>query len=102
MEATLTPPKTNLELKLNGGEITQNKQLTNSEKEASKPGTNSRTSLDKTCTNLHKRIQDVGGVTLSYLAGGKDPPKNDPATMKNQRHTQSQNKLQPKSSKFRR
>ena len=66
MEATLTPPKTNLELKLNGGEITQNKQLNEREREASKPSKHIRISFNTTCPHLHNRIQHmVDRVTFS-------------------------------------
>ena len=66
MGATLTQSRTDLEIQLNGGEITQDKQLNNSEREASKSRTDRRTSFNTTCSHLHNRIQDmVDGVTLS-------------------------------------
>ena len=46
----------------------------------------------------------VGGVTLSQQAGGKDPPKNDPATIKTHLHPENQpiwHKGHPKSFKLR-
>ena len=43
-----------------------------------------------------------GWSYLSHLAGGKDPPKKDPTTIKTQRHTESQLKRQPKTSELRR
>ena len=99
MEATLTQPRTYLETQLNGGEITQNKQLNKSKRKASKPCTD-RSSFNTVCPHLHNRIQEVvDGVTLSYPAGGKDPSKKAPATTKKQRHTQSQHKPQPKINK---
>ena len=56
--------------------------------------------------HLHNSIQDVvGGVTLSQPAGGKDPPKKDPTTIKLQTHPESQHKWHkghPKSMRFRR
>ena len=54
--------------------------------------------------HLHNSIQDVvGGVTCSQTAGGKNPPKDDPTTIKTQLHPQSQHKWHkgcPKSIKF--
>ena len=42
-----------------------------------------RISFNTTCPHPHKRIQDVvDGVTLIKPAGGKDPPKKDPTTIK--------------------
>ena len=56
--------------------------------------------------HLHNSIHDVvGGVTLSQPAGGKDPPKKDPTTIKTQLLPESQykwHKGHPKSIKFRR
>ena len=102
MKATLTQRRTGLEIQPNGGEITHNKQLNKSKREASKPGTHKRTGFNTTCLHQQNRIQDmVDGVTLSKPAVGKDPPKKDPTSIKTQRHTQSQYKRQPKTSKFR-
>ena len=43
--------------------------------------------------HLPNSIQDVvGGVTLNQPGGGKDPPKNNPITIKTQLHPQSQPK----------
>ena len=54
--------------------------------------------------HLHNSIQDVvGRVTLSQSAGGKDPPKNDPTTIKTQLHPENQHKWHkgyPKSIKY--
>ena len=37
--------------------------------------------------HLHNSIQDmIGRVTLSQPDGGKDPPRNDPTTIKTQLH----------------
>ena len=53
-----------LEIQLNSGEITQNKQLNKSKREAPKPCTHRRISFNTNCTHLHNRIQDViDGVT---------------------------------------
>ena len=56
--------------------------------------------------HLHKSIQDVvGRVTFSHPAGGKDPPKSDPTTIKTQLHPERQHqwhKGYPKSITFRR
>ena len=57
MGATLTQSRTDLEIQLNGGEITQNKQLNKSEREASKPCTQRRISLKQPahiCTTEYK------------------------------------------------
>ena len=100
---TLTQPRTYLEIQLNGGEITQNKQLNKSKRESSKPCTHRKSSFNITCPHLHNRIQEaVDWVTLSLLAGGKDPPKKDTMTIKMQRHAESQHKWQPKTSELRR
>ena len=65
--------------------------------------THRRTSFNTTCPHLQNRIWDVvDGVTVSEQAGGKDPPKKDPTTIKPQTHTESQHKRQPKTSKLRR
>ena len=57
MEATLIQPRTDLEILVNGGEITQNKQLNKSERKALKLCRHGRTSYNK--------IQDVvDAVTL--------------------------------------
>ena len=66
VEATITQPRTHLEIQLNDGEITQNKQLNKSKRESSKPCTHGRTSFNTTCPHLHNRIQEVvDRVTLS-------------------------------------
>ena len=56
--------------------------------------------------HLHNMIQDVvGRMTLSQPAGGKDPPKNNPTTIKTQLHPENQHKWHkghPKSIMFRR
>ena len=56
--------------------------------------------------HLHNSILDaVGGVTLSQPAGGKDPMKNKPKTIKTQEHPENQHKWHKrhqKSIKFRR
>ena len=49
VKATLTQPRTYLEIQLNSGEITQNKQLSKSKRKASKPCTHGRTSPNTTC-----------------------------------------------------
>ena len=93
MEVTLTQPRTYLEIKLNSGEITENKQLNEIKRESSKPCTHGRTSSNTTCPHLHDRIQEVvDRVTPNEPAGGKDPPKKDPTTIKTQKHTESQHK----------
>ena len=55
--------------------------------------------------HLKNSIQDVvGGVTLSQPARGKNPPKNDPTTIKPQLHPGSQlkqHKGNPKSFRLR-
>ena len=97
MEVTLTQPRTYLEIQLSSGKITQNKQLNKNKRKVSKPCTHGRTSSNTTCPHLHNRKQEVGvRLTLRIPAGGKDPPKKDPTKTKNQRHTQSQHKQQPK------
>ena len=59
VEATLTSTQDDLEIQLNGGEITHNKQWNKSEREASKPCTHRRTGLCwqpvHTCTKQYKR-----------------------------------------------
>ena len=66
VEVTLTQLRTYLEIQLNNGEVTQNKQLNKSKRKASKPCTHGRISSNTTCPHLHNRIQDmVDGVTLS-------------------------------------
>ena len=60
VEVTITQPKTYLEIQLNSGEITQNKQLNKSKRKASKPCTHERTSSNTTCPHLHNRKQEVG------------------------------------------
>ena len=75
---TLTQPSTYLEIQLNGGEITQKKQLNKSKRQSSKPCSHGRTSFNTTCPHQHNWIQEVvDGVTLSEPTGGKDPPKKD-------------------------
>ena len=59
MEATLTQPRTYLEIQLNTREITPSKQLNKSKRESSKPGTHIRTSFNTTCPHLHNRMQEV-------------------------------------------
>ena len=85
MEVTLTQSRTYLEIQLNSGEITQNKQLNKSKRKASKPCIHRRTSSNTTCPHLHNRIQEVvDRVTLSsvnQLEGGT-----------HQRKTQQQSK----------
>ena len=101
MEVTLTQFRTYLEIQVNTEEITENKQLNKSKKKASKPCTDVRTSSNTTCPHLHNRRQEVGDrLTLRKPAGGKDPPKKVSTRTKNQRHTQSQLKPQPKISKI--
>ena len=76
-------PRTNLEIQLNGGEITQNKQLNKSERKALKLCRHGRTSFNTTCPHLHNRIQDmVDGVTAVNQQEGKT----------HQRKTQQQSK----------
>ena len=58
MEVTLTQPRTYLEIQLNSGEITQNKQLKKSKSKASKPCTHGRSDATQpanTCTTENKR-----------------------------------------------
>ena len=59
VEATITQPRTHLEIQLNDGEITQNKQLNKSKREASKPCTHTKESASTqpahTCTTEYKR-----------------------------------------------
>ena len=101
MEITLTQPRTYLEIQLNSEEIAKNKHLNKSKRKASKPCTHGRTSYNTTCPHLHNRKQEVvDRLMLRKPALGKDPPKKDPTTTKNQRHTQSQHKPQPKTSKL--
>ena len=101
VEATLTQHRTYLKIQLNSEEITKNKQLNKSKGKASKPCTHWRTSSYTTCPHLQNRKQEVGDrLTLRQPAGEKDPPKIDPTTTKNQRHTESQHKLQLKISKI--
>ena len=100
-EATRSQPRTYLKIQINSEEITKNKQLNKSKRKASKPCTHRRTSSNTTCPHLHNRKQEVGNrLTLRLPVGGKDPPKKDPKRTKNQRHTQSQHKPQPKISKI--
>ena len=83
VEATLTQPRTYLEIQLNSGEITQNKQLNKRKRESSKPCMHGRTSYKKTCPHLHNRIQEVvDTVTLSNQLVGRTQ----------QRKTQQQSK----------
>ena len=43
-----------------------------------------KSQLQQNYLHLHNSTEDlVGGVTLSQPAGGKDPPKKDPTTIKN-------------------
>ena len=101
MEVTLTQPRTYLEIQLNSEEITKNKQLNKSKRKASKTCTHERTSSNTTCPNLHNRKQEVGDrMTLRLQTGGKDSPNKVSTRTKNQRHTQSQHKPQPKISKI--
>ena len=66
VEVTLTHPGTYLEIQLNSEEITQNKQLNKSKREASKACTHRRISFNTNCPYLHNRKQDmVDGVTLN-------------------------------------
>ena len=58
VEVTLTQPRTYLEIHLNSGEITQNKQL-KSKRKASKPCTYGRMSSNTTFPQLHNRKQEV-------------------------------------------
>ena len=60
VEATLTQPKTYLEIQQNSGEITQNKQLNKSKREDLKRCTHGRISSNTTCPHLHNRKQEVG------------------------------------------
>ena len=100
-EVTLTQPRAYLEIQLNSEEITKNKELSKSKRKASKPCKHGRTSSNTTCPHLHNRKQEVvDRLTLRQPAGGKDPPKKDPTTTKNQKHTQSQHKPHPKISKL--
>ena len=100
MEVTLTQPRTYVEIQLNSEENTQNKQLNKSKRKASNPSTHGRTSSNTTCPHLHNRKQEVvDRLMLRKPALGKDPPKKDPTTTKNQTHMQSQHKPQHKISK---
>ena len=100
-ETTRSKPKTYLKIQINSEDITKNKQLNKSRRKASKPCTYGRTSSNKICPHLHNKKQEVGDrLTLRKTAGGKDPPKKDQTGTKNQRHTQSQHKPQPKISKI--
>ena len=83
MEVTLTQTRTYLEIQLNSGEITQDKQLNKSKRKASKPCTRITMSSNTTCPHLHNRKQEVvDRLTLRQPAGGKDPPKKDPTKPK--------------------
>ena len=97
MEVTLTQPRTYLEIQLNS----ENKQLNKSKRKASKPCKHGRTSSNTTCPHLHKRRQEVGD-RLTLRNSWWERPTKDPTRTKNQRHTQSQQKPQPKISKIRR
>ena len=48
----------------------------------------------------HSCTTENKGWGTEWPTGGKDPPKKDPTTTKDQRHTQSQHKPQPKTSKL--
>ena len=97
MEVTLTQPRTYLEIQLNSGEITQNKQLNKSKRKASIPCTYGMSS-NTTCPHLHNRTQEVGDrLTIGKTAAATDPPKKDPTRTKKQRNTQNQHKPHPKS-----
>ena len=61
VEVTLTQPRTYLEIQLNSGEITQNKQQNKSKRKASKPCTHGRTRSNTTCPHLHNRKHEVVG-----------------------------------------
>ena len=83
VEVTVTQPQTYLEIQLNSVEITQHKLLNRSKIKSSKPCKHGRITLNTTCPHLYIRIQQVlDRVTLSQPAGGKDPPKKDPTTIK--------------------
>ena len=99
MEVILTQPRTYLEIQLNS----ENKQLNKSKRKATKPCKHRRTSSNTNCPHLQNRRQEVGErLTLRKSAGGKDTAKKDPTRTKNPRHTESQQKPQPKISKIRR
>ena len=59
VEVTLTQPRTYLEIQLNSGEITQNKQLNKSKREDSKLCTHRRINFNTNCPHLNNRTQDV-------------------------------------------
>ena len=74
MEATITQPRTYLEIQLNSGEITQNKQLNKSKRKASEHCTHGRTSSNTTCPHLHNTIQEVGGQNDPQLTSWWEGP----------------------------
>ena len=94
MEATLTQPRTYLEIHLKNGELTQNKQLNKSK----------RKSLKTLYTWKNQLQHNLPTPAQQKTRGGrqKDPPKKDPRRTKNKRHTQSQHRPQLKISKIRR
>ena len=59
LEVTLTQSRTYLEIQINSGEITQNKQLNRSKRKSSNPCTHKRTNSNTTCPHLHNRKQEV-------------------------------------------
>ena len=58
--ATITQPRTYLEIQINIEEITKNKELNTIKRKASKLCTHRTTSSNTTCPHLHNRKQEVG------------------------------------------
>ena len=69
MEATLTQPRTYLQIQLNSGEITQNKQLNESKRKASKTYTHQRTSSNTNCPHLLNKRWGTDWPSDSQLVG---------------------------------
>ena len=102
VEATLTQPRTYLEIQLSSGEITQNKQLNKSKRKASKTCKHGERAPTQPPTHAQQKTTGGGQSDPQLTSWWEGPTKKDPTTIKTQRYTQSQYKQQPKSSKFRR
>ena len=101
VEATLTLLRTYLEIQLNSGEITQNKQLKKSNRKASKPCSYGRTSSNTTCPHLHNiKREMVGQSDPSFNRGWEGSTKERTNNNQKQKTYQRQHKLQPKISEL--
>ena len=72
-----------MEIQLNGGEITQKKQLNKIEREASKPCTQRRMSFNTNCPNVYNRIQHGGLSDLQLTSSREGPVKQRPNNNQN-------------------